>query len=139
MKRLITRFLFAADTRKMTPPFHNRIRKVCSLRAATLIIPALAISFALPTCAQQKETLDAQAVEKADPLAGAVAQTTNEFRGLKEEAQAYGIFLEEALMQTASEQTANELVGTWTLVSITLEQDGKKTDMYGPNPQGQLM
>jgi len=28
-------------------------------------------------------------------------------------------------------------VGTWTLVSITLEQDGKKTDFYGPNPQGQ--
>jgi Lipocalin-like domain len=36
-------------------------------------------------------------------------------------------------------QTANELVETWTLVSITLEQDGKKTDFYGPNPQGQLM
>jgi GH15 family glucan-1,4-alpha-glucosidase len=30
-------------------------------------------------------------------------------------------------------------VGTWTLVSITLEQDGKKTDFYGPNPRGQLM
>jgi len=30
------------------------------------------------------------------------------------------------------------LVGTWTLVSITLEQDGKKTDFYGPNPQGQV-
>jgi hypothetical protein len=28
-------------------------------------------------------------------------------------------------------------VGTWTLVSITLEKDGKKTDFYGPNPQGQ--
>jgi hypothetical protein len=26
-----------------------------------------------------------------------------------------------------------------TLVSITLERDGKKTDFYGPNPQGQLM
>jgi hypothetical protein len=34
-------------------------------------------------------------------------------------------------------QQANDLVGTWTLVSITLEQDGKKTDFYGPNPQGQ--
>jgi Lipocalin-like domain len=34
-------------------------------------------------------------------------------------------------------QTAKELLGTWTLVSITLEQDGKKTDFYGPNPQGQ--
>src|ERR1700736_378880 len=36
-------------------------------------------------------------------------------------------------------QQANDLVGTWTLVSLTLEQDGKKTDMYGPNPQGQRM
>ena len=36
-------------------------------------------------------------------------------------------------------QQANDLVGTWTLVSITLEKDGKKTDFYGPNPQGQLM
>jgi hypothetical protein len=35
-------------------------------------------------------------------------------------------------------QQANDLVGTWTLVSITLEKDGKKTDFYGPNPQGQL-
>jgi len=29
MNRLISRFLLAADTRKMTPPFRNRIRKVC--------------------------------------------------------------------------------------------------------------
>src|SRR6201993_5326464 len=36
-------------------------------------------------------------------------------------------------------QQANDLVGAWTLVSITLEKDGKKTDFYGPNPQGQLM
>jgi hypothetical protein len=28
-------------------------------------------------------------------------------------------------------------VGGWKLVSITLEKDGKKTDFYGPNPQGQ--
>jgi hypothetical protein len=28
-------------------------------------------------------------------------------------------------------------VGTWTLVSITLEKDGKENDLYGPNPQGQ--
>jgi len=28
-------------------------------------------------------------------------------------------------------------VGTWTLVSITLEKAGKKTDFYGPNPHGQ--
>jgi hypothetical protein len=61
MKRLIARFLLTADTRKMTAPFHNRIRKVCPLMAATLILPALAISFAVPTFAQQK---DAQAPEK---------------------------------------------------------------------------
>jgi hypothetical protein len=36
-------------------------------------------------------------------------------------------------------QTAEELVGIWTLVSVTLEQDGKKTDMYGANPQGQVI
>jgi Lipocalin-like domain len=36
-------------------------------------------------------------------------------------------------------QQANDLVGTWTLVSITLEKDGTKTDFYGPNPQGQIM
>jgi lipocalin-like protein len=30
-----------------------------------------------------------------------------------------------------------DLLGTWTLVSITIEQDGKKTDLFGPNPQGQ--
>jgi Lipocalin-like domain len=29
-------------------------------------------------------------------------------------------------------------MGTWTLVSITLEQEGKKTDFYGPNPRGQV-
>src|SRR6478672_10107311 len=49
----------------------------------------------------------------------------------------FGVFLprEEAVAQT----TAKDLVGTWTLVSVTLEQDGKKTDFYGPNPQGQLI
>jgi hypothetical protein len=36
-----------------------------------------------------------------------------------------------------SQTTAKDLVGTWTLVSITLEKDGTKTDFYGPNPQGQ--
>jgi hypothetical protein len=48
----------------------------------------------------------------------------------------FGVFLPR---EEAVAQTAKELVGTWTLVSITLEQDGKKTDFYGPNPQGQLM
>jgi hypothetical protein len=40
--------------------------------------------------------------------------------------------------EEAVAQTAKELVGTWTLVSITFEQNGKKTDFYGPNPRGQL-
>jgi hypothetical protein len=38
--------------------------------------------------------------------------------------------------EEAVAQTTNELIGTWTLVSITLEKDGKKVDFYGPNPQG---
>ena len=40
--------------------------------------------------------------------------------------------------QAAAQMTAKDLEGTWTLVSIMLEQDGKKSDLYGPNPQGQL-
>ena len=48
----------------------------------------------------------------------------------------FGVFLprEEAVAQTAT-----DLVGAWTLVSITREQDGKKTDYFGPNPQGQAI
>jgi hypothetical protein len=34
---------------------------------------------------------------------------------------------------------AKDLVGAWTLVSVTLEQDGKKAELYGPTPRGQLM
>src|ERR1700730_3336247 len=43
----------------------------------------------------------------------------------------FGVILpsEEAAAQT----TAKDIVGTWTLVSITLEKDGKKIDFYGPN------
>ena len=37
-----------------------------------------------------------------------------------------------------SQTTPKELVGTRTLVSITLEYDGKKMDFFGANPQGQL-
>ena len=48
----------------------------------------------------------------------------------------FGVFLPR---EEAVAQTAKDLVGTWTLVSVTLEQDGKKTDMYGANPQGQVM
>ena len=36
-------------------------------------------------------------------------------------------------------QTAKDLAGTWTLVSIVNEQDGNKTEPFGPHPQGILM
>jgi hypothetical protein len=36
-------------------------------------------------------------------------------------------------------QTAKDLAGTWTLVSVVTEQDGKKTDTFGPHPKGILM
>ena len=45
-------------------------------------------------------------------------------------------FVTPAFTQTA---IPKELVGTWTMVSITLEQNGKKTDLFGPNPQGRLI
>jgi lipocalin-like protein len=48
----------------------------------------------------------------------------------------FGVFI---LREEAVAQTTTDLVGTWTLVSITLERDGKKTDFYGPSPQGQVM
>ena len=35
-------------------------------------------------------------------------------------------------------QTAQDLVGTWTLVSPINEQGGSKTDTYGPHPKGIL-
>ena len=39
--------------------------------------------------------------------------------------------------EVTAQTTKKDLVGSWTLVSITLERDGKKTDFYGPDPQGQ--
>ena len=45
-----------------------------------------------------------------------------------------GVYLPE---KASAQTTAKDLVGTWTLVSITIEQDGKKIDFYGPSPQGQ--
>jgi len=48
----------------------------------------------------------------------------------------FGVFL---LREEAVAQTAKDLVGTWTLVSLTVERDGKKTDFYGLNPRGQLI
>lgn len=51
-------------------------------------------------------------------------------------AQIFGVFLPR---EKAVAQTAKELVGMWTLVSVTLEQEDKKIDMYGANPQGQAI
>jgi hypothetical protein len=48
----------------------------------------------------------------------------------------FGVFLPR---EEAFAQTVKELVGMWTLVSVTLEQDGNKIDMYGANPQGQAI
>jgi Lipocalin-like domain len=39
----------------------------------------------------------------------------------------------------AAQMPAKDLVGTWNLVSITIEREGKKIDFYGPNPQGQAI
>jgi hypothetical protein len=47
----------------------------------------------------------------------------------------FGVFLPK---EVAAQTTAKNLVGTWTLVSVTLEQDGKKSDLFGPNPRGQV-
>jgi hypothetical protein len=32
-----------------------------------------------------------------------------------------------------------QIVGTWSIMSAVNEVDGKKTDLYGPNPQGQII
>jgi hypothetical protein len=34
---------------------------------------------------------------------------------------------------------AKQIQGSWTLVSIVNEQDGKKIDLFGPNPRGSLI
>ena len=36
-------------------------------------------------------------------------------------------------------QTAQDIVGTWTLVSSVVQQGGTKTDTFGPNPSGTLV
>ncbi|MBV8141594.1 MAG: lipocalin-like domain-containing protein [Verrucomicrobia bacterium] len=41
------------------------------------------------------------------------------------------------IAKLTAQTRAQDLVGTWALVSITLERDGKKTDFYGLDPQGQ--
>ena len=40
---------------------------------------------------------------------------------------------------TVCAQTVKDLAGTWTIVSNVNEQDGKKTDTFGPHPTGSLI
>jgi hypothetical protein len=40
---------------------------------------------------------------------------------------------------TPSSHDAKDLVGTWTLVSVVAERDGRKFDSYGPNAKGLLV
>ena len=39
----------------------------------------------------------------------------------------------------AAAQMAQQLVGTWSLVSAVAHQDGAQTNPFGPNPSGTLM
>ena len=40
---------------------------------------------------------------------------------------------------TPSSHVAKDLVGTWALVSVVAERDGRKFDSYGPNAKGLLV
>jgi len=46
------------------------------------------------------------------------------------------LILGQTKVQKSAPKTANQIVGTWKAVAITLDQNGKKTDLYGPNPKG---
>ena len=39
----------------------------------------------------------------------------------------------------AEEQTVQNIVGTWTLVSATIQASDVKIDLFGPDPSGRLM
>jgi hypothetical protein len=41
--------------------------------------------------------------------------------------------------QQATGSLAQQIQGNWTLVSMYNEQDGKKTDVFGPNPRGFML
>ncbi|MBI5848773.1 MAG: lipocalin-like domain-containing protein [Nitrospirae bacterium] len=43
------------------------------------------------------------------------------------------------MLSGASEAGAGSVQGSWVLVSIYNDQDGKKTDVFGANPRGSLM
>ena len=40
---------------------------------------------------------------------------------------------------SSTSHDAKDLIGTWTLVSVVTERDGKKSDAYGPNAKGSLV
>jgi len=42
----------------------------------------------------------------------------------------------DACAQQKAANTAKQLIGHWTLVSVKIEQDGKTTESFGPNPKG---
>jgi hypothetical protein len=42
-------------------------------------------------------------------------------------------------LTTSASHHPKDLVGTWTLVSVVTEQDGRKFDAYGPNARGLLV
>jgi hypothetical protein len=42
----------------------------------------------------------------------------------------------DACAQQKAANTAEQLIGHWTLVSVKTEQDGKTTEPYGANPKG---
>ncbi|MFM0211842.1 lipocalin-like domain-containing protein [Paraburkholderia sediminicola] len=42
-------------------------------------------------------------------------------------------------LRSAFAQAANSLVGTWSLVSLTVAKSGSDVDLLGPHPQGQLI
>jgi hypothetical protein len=46
----------------------------------------------------------------------------------------YGV--SDASAQQKAASSAEQLIGYWTLVSVTNEQDGKITETFGPNPKG---
>jgi hypothetical protein len=41
--------------------------------------------------------------------------------------------------QEKGSNLAKQIQGAWTLVSIYNEQDGKKTEVFGPNPRGSMI
>lgn len=58
-------------------------------------------------------------------------------RGLSVASLTVAVLVTPALAQQGS--LAKDIEGTWTLQSIYNEVDGKKTDVFGPNPKGLMI